>query len=378
MSRRTLGWLSLLLLAITTQAFGQGVLVDQHVEFRLPRPIFPHPHPRPWPQPRPRPEPPAAYKIKDLSINASLTDQVAKVQVSQTFVNTGSRQMEVAFVFPLPYDGAIDRLTFMVDGKEYAGKLLDAKEARRIYEAYMRRKKDPALLEWMGTGMFKTSVFPVPAGAERTVTLRYTQLCRRQHGLTDFLFPLSTAKYTSQPVETVNVSLTIESQDQIKNVYSPTHSVQITRPGNQNATVTYEGKNEVPHSDFRLFYDVGDQPLGTSVLSYRPDTEEDGYFLLLASPEIKPVEGGPANKTVLFVVDRSGSMSGKKIEQAKEAMQFVLNNLHEGDLFNIVAYDSAVESFRPELQRYDEETRARHSASSTESTPAAAPISTAR
>ena len=65
----------------------------------------------------------------------------------------------------------------------------------------------------------------------------------------------------------------------------------------------------------------------------------------------------PIPKTVVFVVDRSGSMSGKKIEQAKGALKFVLNNLREADLFNIIAYDSAVESFRPELQRYTEQTR---------------------
>jgi Ca-activated chloride channel family protein len=64
-----------------------------------------------------------------------------------------------------------------------------------------------------------------------------------------------------------------------------------------------------------------------------------------------------ANKTVIIVVDRSGSMSGKKIEQAKEALKSVLNNLRQGDTFNIVAYDSAVESFKPELQKYDDETR---------------------
>jgi len=51
--------------------------------------------------------------------------------------------------------------------------------------------------------MFKTSVFPVPAGASRTVALRYTQLLRKHRGLTDFLFPLSTAKYTSKAVEKV-------------------------------------------------------------------------------------------------------------------------------------------------------------------------------
>ena len=60
---------------------------------------------------------------------------------------------------------------------------------------------------------------------------------------------------------------------------------------------------------------------------------------------------------MLFVLDRSGSMSGKKIEQAKNALKFVLNNLREGDTFNIVAYDSEVETFRPEMQKYNDETR---------------------
>ena len=111
------------------------------------------------------------YKIDELEVDARLVDQVAQVQVSQSFVNTGSRPLEVSFIFPLPYDGAIDQMTLLVDGKEYPAKLLDAKEARRIYEEIVRKNRDPALLEWMGTGMFQTSVFPVPPGAKRTVSL---------------------------------------------------------------------------------------------------------------------------------------------------------------------------------------------------------------
>src|SRR4029079_13858620 len=106
-------------------ALGQGVLVVINP---------PHPVPLPRPIPRPRPEPPMSYKIKELDYHAKITDQVAQVAVTQSFVNTGSRQMEVSFVFPVPYDGAIDRMTFMVDGKEYDAKLLDAKDARKTYE----------------------------------------------------------------------------------------------------------------------------------------------------------------------------------------------------------------------------------------------------
>ena len=94
---------------LAASAFGQGVLV-------IINPPHPVPLPRPIIVPVPSP-PPMSYKIKELDYHARIVDQVAQVQVTQSFVNTGSRQMEVSFVFPLPYDGAIDRMTFMVDGK---------------------------------------------------------------------------------------------------------------------------------------------------------------------------------------------------------------------------------------------------------------------
>jgi Ca-activated chloride channel homolog len=346
-----LGGLGFLFLALAgaSPAFGQGVLVWVN-------PPHPIPLPRPIIRPAPTP-PPMSYKIKELDYHAKVVDQVAQVQVTQSFVNTGSAQMEVSFVFPLPYDGAIDRMTFMVDGKEYDAKLLKKEDARRIYEGYVRRNQDPALLEWVGYGMFQTSVFPVPPGAERKVSLKFSQLLRKDHQLTDLFIPLSTAKYTSQPVEKLAINVNVESSIDLKSVYSPTHAINVQRPDNKHAIVKFEATNTVPTADFRLLFDTADGKLGASLLSYRPDANEDGFFLMLASPEVKAENDERPAKTVIFVVDRSGSMSGKKIEQAKDALKFVLNNLRQGDTFNIVAYDSTIEAFKPELQKYDEETR---------------------
>ncbi|MGD9648519.1 MAG: VIT domain-containing protein, partial [Pirellulales bacterium] len=338
------------LAAVPLLASAQGVLVvtGSGPPIRLPRPIPPEPTPTP---------PAHCYKIKEIDVHARLAGQVAQVEVSQSFVNTGSQQLEVSFIFPLPYDGAIDRLTLLIDGKEVPAQLLPRDEARRKYEEIVRRNQDPALLEWLGAGFFQTSVFPVPPGAERKVSLRYSQLCRQDRGLTDFLFPLSTAKYTSHPVEKLNVELAIESSADIKNIYSPTHTVDIQRPDARHAVVRYKAENQVPATDFRVLYDVGAGQVGMSLVSYRPSEGDEGYFLLLASPEIKAATSEHAPKTVIFVVDRSGSMSGEKIEQAKAALRFVLNNLREGDLFNVVAYDNEIQSFRPELQKFNDETR---------------------
>ncbi|MEX2317177.1 MAG: VIT domain-containing protein [Pirellulales bacterium] len=353
--RMTIGSL-LAVFLFASLATAQGVLIDIRVDHPvpLPRPII-----RPVPPRRPLPPPPtSSYRIDALDINASLEDQVARVQVSQTFENTGSSQMEVCFVFPLPYDGAIDRLTLLVDGKEFEAKLLTKEEARRRYEEIVRKNRDPALLEWVGNGMFQTSVFPIPAGAKRTVTLRYSQLLRKSYGLSDFIFPLSTARYTSKPLERLKLRLSIETKTPILNVYSATHAVKIDRPDSKHAVVSYEATNIVPGDDFRLFFDNAQESVGASVISHRPKEGDAGYFLLLASPEIKAAEEKPVPKTVIFVVDRSGSMSDEKMNQARDALKFVLNNLRENDLFNIVAYDSEIQSFRPELEKFNDTTRA--------------------
>jgi len=290
-------------------------------------------------------------------VNGRINNQVAQVEVAQTFRNTGSRTLEASFVFPLPYDGAIDRMTLMVDGREIPARLLKADEARREYESIVRRNRDPALLEWVGTGMFKTSVFPIPPGQSRTVSLRYTQLCRQQDGMVDFLFPLSTAKYTSKPLRELEVRINLREDEAIKNIYCPSHDVEVKRLDSRTVTVTYSARDIVPLSDFRLMYDVAPGLVSAKLLSYKSPDEEDGFFLLLAAPQIATRDGKPLPKTVMFVLDRSGSMSGKKIEQLRQAMQFVLNNLREEDLFNVIAYDSDVEAFRPELQRFNDKTR---------------------
>ncbi len=131
--------IEILALAAPSSTVGQGVLVDVGVDhpIRLPRPI-PLP-PRVVPQPSP-----SSYRIDSLEVNAKLDDQVARVQVSQTFENTGSLPMEVSFVFPLPYDGAIDQLTLLVDGKEFEAELLSKEDARKRYEDIVRKNRDPA------------------------------------------------------------------------------------------------------------------------------------------------------------------------------------------------------------------------------------------
>ncbi len=337
----------LFLLQWTSLAVGQGFIVPHD----YPRPFH---LPRPWPRPV---EPDITYHVQNLDVDVSIRDQVAQTRVTQTFVNKCSQTIQAVFVFPLPRDSAIESMTFLVDGQEVAGKILPADEARRIYESYVRKFQDPALLQWLGQGMFQTSVFPIPPGATRQVVISYSQLLKRSDSSIDFLFPLATARYTAKPLEKLTVRVAIESKEDLKNIYSPSHIVQIQRDDARHAVARYEGKEIIPNDDFRLIYDSVAGEVGANLISYWPHGEDQGYFVLLASPQFAAANETTIKKTVLFVVDRSGSMSGEKIDQAREAAKFVINNLRSEDLFNVIVYDDHVESYKPELQRFSDDAR---------------------
>src|SRR5262249_45549236 len=155
------------------------------------------------------------------------------------------------------------------------------------------------LLEYMGRGLIRTSVFPIPPGAERKVTLRTTQLCRRDRDVVEFSYPFGTQKFTAKPIQKLTLAVRIESKDPIKALYSPSHDATIHRAGDHDAAVTLEQREVIPTTDFRLVYTLAEGAIGASVLSVRPSASDDGYFLLLASPQVKRPDARPQPKTVV-------------------------------------------------------------------------------
>ncbi len=79
--------------------------------------------------------------------------------------------------------------------------------------------------------------------------------------------------------------------------------------------------------------------MGISLLTYRPDPAQPGYFVLLASPTLNKA-AKPFPKDVVFVMDTSGSMSGEKIEQARKALKYCIDTLNPEDRFDVVRFNT--------------------------------------
>ena len=297
-----------------------------------------------------RPEVPLnqSYRIDYHDVRVTVSDGVADVQVEQSFTNLLDRPLEATYLFPVPDGAVVSQFSLIVDGKEMPARLYDRDEARRLYEEIVRQRRDPALLEYAGRGLFRTSVFPLPPRGTRTVKLRYQQVVGTNGDLCRLVYPLATEKYSARPLERVTVTLRIVSRRPINNFYSPSHAFTIQSRTDHEIVARYAERGVVPRTDVTVFYQLASTgDFDATVLSYRPTSGEDGYFLLLASPRAELPRGAVQPKTILFVLDRSGSMAGEKIAQAKQALRTILPNLGEQDRFNLIVYNDQVESFRP-------------------------------
>lgn len=289
------------------------------------------------------------WAVKHHHVDITVADQVASVAIDQEFVNTSAGMLEVEYLFPVPPDAAIDSMTLVVNGREFSAKLYKAEDARRIYEDIVRTKKDPALLEYAGFGMYRTKAFPLEPGKPAKVVVNYKSVCKKNNGVVEVWYPLNTEKFSAKPIEDVAVRVDIKSRADITSIYSPSHDLSIDRRDARHVIATYHASKTTPSTDFQVFYKAADEAVGATLLTHQPSTGKDGYFLLLVSPNPRNSRDNVVAKDVVVALDRSGSMSGEKIQQAKEALRFVLKNLNSEDRFNVLIYSDDVATFFDKL-----------------------------
>lgn len=289
---------------------------------------------------------PDTLQIAGVDVQVSIVEQVATTTMDIRLTNPTTRRLEAELLVPVPDGAAVRGFAFDGAASQPTAQLLPADEARRTYEAIVAQIKDPALLEFVGCNLVRSSVFPVEAGGAQRVRLTYEHLLTADGDRVDYVLPRSEALGQITPW---NVSVEIKSARPISTVYSPSHPVDTRRSGEGAMTVKLRQSAATEPGPFRLSCLKGGGGVSASLMAY-PDAKGDGgYFLLLAGLPEKPATGDakPMKREVTLVIDRSGSMSGEKIEQVKEAAKQIVGALDEGESFNIYIYNDGVQAFSP-------------------------------
>lgn len=321
----------------------QGVIVPIICDIRPCRPI-----PRPMPQPLPN-----ALPVKSIELNTKINGQVATTHVEQIFRNDTPYTLEGTYFFPIPETASVVEFAIWENGKKLVGEVRSREEARRIYDEIVRRQRDPGLLEYAGKDLFQASIFPIPPNSDKKLELTYTEVLKAESGTVAYRYPLGTGRNLWQrPVRpmiedsrdpmpkqqfgTVSGTVEIVGREALRNIYSPTHNIDVKRKGETTANVSFETKNN--DSDFQLFYGLSNNDFGMSLVTYR-EPGKDGYFLLMLSPKDNVSEKELVNKDIVFVLDTSGSMADEgKMEKARKALLFGIRTLRDGDRFNVVNF----------------------------------------
>jgi len=287
---------------------------------------------------------PALFPLeaRSMQVNTKIHCQTATTTIKQVFYNPTRRQLEGYFLFPVPKDVVISKFSMDINGVKHQAELLDAQKAKKIYEEIVRRSKDPALLEYYGKRMFRVRIFPILPQKEQKIQLTYTETLPKNNNTLTYSFPMNTEKYAAKPINQVSFKIDIECDEELKTVYCPTHKVEIIRKGDNKATVGFEASNVQSDRDFHLYFNTDQKKLGASLLSYKTKND-DGYFLLNLSPGVATKQKSVA-KDIVFVMDKSGSMAGEKLDQAKKALRFCVENLNKDDHFEIVPFSTEASS----------------------------------
>lgn len=291
--------------------------------------------------------------LKDVLATVNLKGGVGNIRLEQTFHNPSRAQLEGEYLLALSGEAQVHDFHLYINGKKTRGEVLDAKEAAGVYEDIVRKLRDPALLEFARHGLFKARVFPIAPMSDRKIELSYAQVMSYNSGTFRFSLPIRQSGQGS--IEKFHLTVNLETETPLANIYSPSHQIDVSRDGERRARITLEANRLQADKDFLLYYSLADQDVNASVLTFRPRTDRDGYFMLFAEPAFDATEQKVIPKDIIFVVDVSGSMAGEKIAQVREALRYCVNKLKADDMFEIIHFSSTIESFQGALKRAGED-----------------------
>jgi Ca-activated chloride channel family protein len=285
-----------------------------------------------------------ALEVSGVTVGVVIREQVATTMMEIHLHNPTAARQEAELLVPVPDKAAIREFSFQGPGAEPSARLLPRDEARAIYDRIVAQARDPALLEFAGYSLVRSSVFPVEAAGTQRVRLTYEHLLPAVGDRVDYVLPRSESVEYTVPWK---IAVKISASRPITAVYSPSHPLKTTRPRPNSASVEVAESASTAPGPFRLSYMDERQEVSASLFAYPDPKVGGGYFLLLAglpSQATKPDQAA-LRREVTLVIDRSGSMRGEKLAQVREAALQLLAGLDDGEAFNVILYNEGVDLF---------------------------------
>lgn len=312
--------------------------------------------------------------LKHTDIQANIIGPLAHVHVTQQFHNTHTKPLEAIYTFPLPEDAAVTDLTVTIGERIIKGTIRERQKAQEEYADARDAGQGAALLEQERPNIFTISVANIQP--DERVQVQFAFHDRVPYENSTFAFVLPTVvlpRYTPEDPEaapdahriqtplipeetrdghTLSVRVALDV-GKLHNLSSPSHDIDVEKQHGMTL-VTLRQADSIPNKDFILRYGVSSDQFETALFTYRSE-QQPGTALLMLTPHADYTADDVMPREVLFVLDRSGSMGGDGMQQARNALRACLRALNPGDRFNIFPFDNHVEQFSPQACPFTQE-----------------------
>jgi Ca-activated chloride channel homolog len=286
-----------------------------------------------------------ALPLVEERLRVTIDGQHASTTLLQAYQHDNASPIEGQYRLRPGSGSRVEAFAYWNGEAKIIGEVFERQTAHRVYDNVTSRRRDPGLLEEDGEGAFRFKVFPIQPREKKRVELMWTRWLERRG---------KTVRYRA-PVTRPDADIVIELAGPTKNIRSTSHRFHVERaPGGMRLRA--EGRRS--GGELVLEWEVDQPDWQPSAYVHPGRGEHDGWFALaLATPEAD--RDVVAAKDVTIVIDRSGSMTGEPLEQAKAAAADMIRRLDVRDRVNVVAFDDEVDPMFETPRPLDEATRAR-------------------
>jgi Ca-activated chloride channel family protein len=284
--------------------------------------------------------------IVEEQITVDVDGQHAGTRLRQVFHNRTGDRVEGLYALRAGAGARANGFAYWNGEQKIVGEVFERGVARQVYQNVTRRRRDPGLLEQTGDGAFSFAVSPIEPGERKRVEVSYSQWLPRHAATVELHAPVTRADS--------EVTVSIWDTRGLRDITSPTHQLDVQRLSNGRYLLRARKANGAT-PEIVVRYQLADKPWSLTGYIHR-DKEQDAYFTVsLAAPEL-PASATMA-KDVTLVIDRSGSMMGEPIRQARAACIDIVKRLRSDDRLNILLFDHQVEKLFTEPKPVSEAIR---------------------
>lgn len=290
-------------------------------------------------------------KLLESSTSVTIESQVASTVTIQSFKNDLEDSITIKYAFPLPEDASATKLRYKINGTWYTASFTAVPQDTSTGSS-PDGEEDYNLKDFLGTNpLYFDIVQKIELDSVIEVELTYVELLNYKFGNVDYIFPNNYERIQAEELIKQEFNLTLRSERTIEDIALLSHTATTSTNSGYIANISYLAYEQEAMLDYRVQYSLSLDELGLYSLSIfiddslQQDEFSRGFFAFIVEPD--PSETTEViDKVFTLIIDKSGSMSGNKIVQARNAARFIVENLNEGDKFNIITFDSEVTSFR--------------------------------